>query len=255
MRKMLCTIVLIIFGLNIYAQDHHPFFDRCIEVQGVLRTKVISLQHKRDSLERIVDRFSKRSFAMSLDENALGEYLSEMSLSDIYANRAQVLEQMEYLEGSDLVRNYRVVIRMMEHLDKPYNRNTNEEDIKRFENIQVLDKHKTEFEALSVSVKDYRFVMFELGRIFRLIDRMENVSRADDVMKLLNANDELEFIYENIPYAVRILQQYVETLFGNDVRNFKEKKKELYEACPEAFPQFKSANGASSKSNFKGNIN
>ena len=130
-------------------------------------------------------------------------------------------------------------------------------DINRIENIKVLDTHKDEFKALSVSVKDYRFVMFELGRIFRLIDRMEGVSSIGDVMKRLKDDEELEYIYDNIPYATEMLDKYVINRFSTDYGGFENQKSELYNACPEAFPQFKSAGNNDSRkgTKHKGDIN
>ena len=231
-------ICMIIFGFNVYAQDKDPFFDKCIELQKILRSNKANLQNERDSLEHVVNKFSQRSFTALIDEDGLAEYLCKMSLSDIYSRRNEVVEKLEYLDGTDLAMRYKKLLKIMEHLDLPYNRDTNEEDIKGIVNLQVLDAHRDEFQALTVSVNDYRFVMFELGRVFRLIDRMSIGLSIEDVKKKLNDTEELEFIYGNIPYAVRILDYYILSRSAMDA--FENYRKELYKACPEAFPQFKS---------------
>ena len=257
MRKMMCMIVMIIFSFNIYAQEPNSFFNKCVEVQKFLRSKSKVLENQCDSLEHIVNRFSKRSFSVPLDEEGLAEYLSSMSLSEMYQQRKEVEEQMEYIGTSTLKTHYKMLIDIVGHLHACYDRNINESDINRIENIKVLDTHKDEFKALSVSVKDYRFVMFELGRIFLLIDRMEGVSSIGDVMKRLKDDEELEYIYDNIPYATEMLDKYVINRFSTEYGNFEDQKRELYNACPEAFPQFRSAGSNDSRkgTKSKGDIN
>lgn len=257
MRKMMCMIVMIIFNFNSYGQDLNSFFNKCVEVQKFLRSKSKVLENECDSLEHIVNRFSKRTFAAPLDEEGLTEYLGSMSLSEIYQQRTEVENQMEYIGTSTLTTHYKMLIDIMGHLHTCYDRNINETDLNRIENIKVLDAHKDEFEALAVSVKDYRFVMFELGRIFRLIDSMEGVSNVADVMKRLKDDKELEYIYDNIPYATEILDKYVINRFSTEYGNFEDQKRELYNACPEAFPQFRSAGSNDSRkgTKSKGDIN
>lgn len=253
----MCVIGMIIFSFNIYAQDPNSFFNKCLEVQKFLRSKSRVLENECDSLERIVKRFSQRSFSVPLDESGLAEYLGSMSLSEIYQQRSEVEDQMENIGDSDLTVHYKTLIGIVGHLHVCYDRKTNESDISKIENIKVLDVHKDEFEALVVSVNDYRFVMFELGRIFRLVDRMEDVNNVGDVMRKLKEAGELEYIYDNIPYVTEILDKYVVSRFSTEYVGFESQKRELYNACPEAFPQFRSTgnNDTRKGTKSKGEIN
>lgn len=83
--------------------------------------------------------------------------------------------------------------------------------------------HHTGFDALASNVKDYNFVMFELSRVFDIVDK-KNYSYST-----LLRNGETKFI-DNIPYAKKQLQDYIK--YSKQRKAIRVK---LKEACPEAF--------------------
>lgn len=247
MRKFAYIILALTFYINVSAQTNSEYIDTCIRIQQILRSKFETHEHERDSLKSIVDKFSRRKFSFQMDESSVPEYLGSMTLASIYENRNMVMEELEHLENVDLVDDYKQIIEMIGHLEVVYNRETNDKDKTSLNEITVLDVHKKEFEALSLSIKEYRYVMYELSRIFRIIDKMSNVKDADVALETLRKNGDLDYIYANMPYVHKVLREYIDVRCSKIPTNFDNRKRELYASCPEVFPQFKSEGSKSPK--------
>ena len=227
------------FSITVSAQSNSEYIDSCIKIQQLLRSISATHEHERDSLKALVDKFSRRKFSVRMDEASVQQYLGTMTLSSLYENREEVMEQIADLENIDIVEDYKAIIEMIGHLEVAYNRDTNDKDKNSLNEITVLEVHKKEFEALSVSIKEYRFVMYELSRVFRIIDKMTNVKDHEAALEALRKNGDLDYIYANMTYAHKVLKEYLDFRFSKIPTDFDTQKNELYNACPEAFPQFK----------------
>lgn len=133
---------------------------------------------------------------------------------------------------SDHVDAYLKVLDMAASLDNIYDGTKNKkyrEDIAYIKNKKLLyPKHHKGFDILASNVKDYNFVMFELSRVFDIVDKNEK-NRKKCTYANLHDSGETKFI-DNIPYAKRQLKDYL-----NDSKQRKAIRVKLKEACPEAF--------------------
>ena len=68
---------------------------------------------------------------------------------------------------------------------------------------------------------------------------MTNVKDHEAALEALRKNGDLDYIYANMPYAHKVLKEYLDVRFSKIPTDFDTQKNELYNACPEAFPQFK----------------
>lgn len=233
MRKILLIIGVMAFGMSSYAQDGNTYS----QIIRLLNDEVDSLKHEYESLKDTIDRFSQRSFSIIQDEHSLERYLETMTLSEIYDNREDVFSKIRHVYDSQLAKDYRLVIGLISHLNQVYDRDSNEADKKILTQIRLLEVHRNaEFKAISTAIKDYRFAMFELARVFRLIDKMDKDGNPDSLYDKLRKDGQLIYIYDHMTYAIDVLKDYISYHFQEEDMPFR-KMKELCRACPEAFPE------------------
>jgi hypothetical protein len=80
------------------------------------------------------------------------------------------------------------------------------------------------FEELLTQIKDYRFTMFELVRVFDLVDeKSKNGMEGTEISSSLRADEETEFI-DKIPYTKDLLDKYIESdrRGRKEIREFEE---------------------------------
>lgn len=233
MRKILYVIGVIAFSLSAYAQEGNTYS----QIVRLLNEEADSLKREYESLKDTVDRFSRRSFSVIMDEPSLERYLESMTLSEIYDNREEVLSKIQHVCDLQLAKDYKIVIGLISHLNQVYDRDSNEADRKMLTQIRLLEVHRNaEFKAISTSIKGYRFAMFELARVFQLIDKMGKDGNPDSLYDKLRKEGQLKFIYDNITYATGVLRDYISYHFLDEDMPLR-KMKELCKACPEAFPE------------------
>lgn len=191
----------------------------------------LACENEKKRLDSLTTVLSQRTFRLSNPQYVEKKFLSRYgSLNDLIKDSANVRKFFKWLttkSKSDYADTYLKVLDMAASLDTIYDAKKNEAycaDIANIKNKKsVYQNHLKGFEALASNVKDYNFVMFELSRVFDVVDK-KNCSYL-----VLHKSGETKFI-DNIPYAKRQLKAYIK-----DSTKRKKIKTELKEACPEAF--------------------
>lgn len=191
----------------------------------------LACENEKKRLDSLTTVLSQRTFRLSNPQYVEEKFLSRYgSLNDLIKDSANVRKFFKWLttkSKSDYADTYLKVLDMAASLDTIYDAKKNEAycaDIANIKNKKsVYQNHLKGFDALASNVKDYNFVMFELSRVFDVVDK-KNCSYL-----VLHKSGETKFI-DNIPYAKRQLKAYIK-----DSTKRKKIKTELKEACPEAF--------------------
>lgn len=244
MEKCLYTIILLLCCSFSFAQDKklEKNINKAIETNDAileaLKLQLSELKEEYNVLNDSVTRYSKRSFSPEITEDRLEKYLGSLSLKDIYSNKGEVRKMLSCAKETSLTKTYLLILNMQESLNTIYDKSSNTDYGKLLDNMKPLNIHQDEFNSLSAAIQDYRFVMFELARVFKLVDKMEYEGNAKSIYAKLEESNETEFINDNIPYAVEVLKMYIDNHLTGGSEAFEKTKRDLYNACPEAFSEF-----------------
>lgn len=192
----------------------------------------LACEKEKKHLDSLTTELSLRTFRLSNPQYVEEKFLSHYgNLNNLIADSANVRNFFKWLtmkSKSDYADTYLKVLDMAASLDTIYDAKKNEgycKDIANIKNKKMLfQDHRKGFETLASNVKDYNFVMFELSRVFDIVDNKKECS-----YKALKNSGETKFI-DNIPYAKKQLQDYIDVSEQRKAIRVK-----LKEACPEAF--------------------
>lgn len=240
--------ILIIFALvctiNVFGQNRRvgKSIEKAIEANEViiddLKDTVAVLNSQYSKLDSIIQGISTRQFPRTLSEGELQKELAKLTIKGIWMNENNVHAKLKLAQNTETAKCYIQIIEIYESLNHPYNEDVNEKYIKLLDTADVkwMPIHGDNIKILSSSVKDYRFVMFELARVFKIIDRLEGKPEA--IKNRLKESDELEFITDNMPYAYRCVERYINLRAIQNNEKKKELLEELKQSCPDAFSDF-----------------
>ena len=192
-------------------------------------TQMENLENEKNCQDALIKKISERTFHLANAQEIEKKFLSHYAdLNILIADSVNVRDFFKWLtteSKSDHVDAYLKVLDMAASLDTIYDAKKNEGYCAGINGMKgkLYKLHHTGFDALASNVKDYNFVMFELSRVFDIVDK-KNYSYPT-----LHKNGETKFI-DNIPYAKRQLKDYI-----NDSKQRKAIRVKLKEACPEAF--------------------
>lgn len=190
-------------------------------------TQMENLENEKNCQDALIKKISERTFHLANAQEIEKKFLSHYEkLNDLIADSVNVRKFLKWLpKKSDHADAYLKVLDMAASLDTIYDAKKNEGYCAGINGMKgkLYKLHHTGFDALASNVKDYNFVMFELSRVFDIVDK-KNYSYPT-----LHKNGETKFI-DNIPYAKRQLKDYI-----NDSKQRKAIRVKLKEACPEAF--------------------
>ena len=190
-------------------------------------TQMENLENEKNCQDALIKKISERTFHLANAQEIEKKFLSHYEkLNDLIADSVNVRKFLKWLpKKSDHADAYLKVLDMAASLDTIYDAKKNEGYCAGINGMKgkLYKLHHTGFDALASNVKDYNFVMFELSRVFDIVDK-KNYSYPT-----LHKNGETKFI-DNIPYAKRQLNDYI-----NDSKQRKAIRVKLKEACPEAF--------------------
>ena len=190
-------------------------------------TQMENLENEKNCQDALIKKISERTFHLANAQEIEKKFLSHYEkLNDLIADSVNVRKFLKWLpKKSDHADAYLKVHDMAASLDTIYDAKKNEGYCAGINGMKgkLYKLHHTGFDALASNVKDYNFVMFELSRVFDIVDK-KNYSYPT-----LHKNGETKFI-DNIPYAKRQLKDYI-----NDSKQRKAIRVKLKEACPEAF--------------------
>ena len=229
--KFLITLVFFMFTMSVQAQMKKKQYnlkkdslEKCIVKK---LTQMENLENEKNCQDALIKKISERTFHVANAQEIEKKFLSHYEkLNDLIADSVNVRKFLKWLpKKSDHADAYLKVLDMAASLDTIYDAKKNEGYCAGINGMKgkLYKLHHTGFDALASNVKDYNFVMFELSRVFDIVDK-KNYSYPT-----LHKNGETKFI-DNIPYAKRQLKDYI-----NDSKQRKAIRVKLKEACPEAF--------------------
>ena len=234
-NKFWVTLVFLMVTMGVQAQMTKSQYknEKKLLVKFIAEKQNDSLacENEKKRLDSLTTELSQRTFRLTNPKYVEEKFLSHYAdLNILIADSVNVRDFFKWLtteSKSDHVDAYLKVLDMAASLDNIYDGTKNKkyrEDIAYIKNKKLLyPKHHKGFDILASNVKDYNFVMFELSRVFDIVDK-KNYSYPT-----LHKNGETKFI-DNIPYAKRQLKDYI-----NDSKQRKAIRVKLKEACPEAF--------------------
>lgn len=190
-------------------------------------TQMENLENEKNCQDALIKKISERTFHLANAQEIEKKFLSHYEkLNDLIADSVNVRKFLNWLPNkTEYACAYSKVLDMAASLDTIYDVKKNEGYCAGINGMKgkLYKLHHTGFDALASNVKDYNFVMFELSRVFDIVDK-KNYSYPT-----LHKNGETKFI-DNIPYAKRQLKNYIK--YSEQRKAIKGK---LTEACPEAF--------------------
>lgn len=190
-------------------------------------TQMENLENEKNCQDALIKKISERTFHLANAQEIEKKFLSHYEkLNDLIADSVNVRKFLNWLPSkTEYACAYSKVLNMAASLDTIYDAKKNEGYCAGINGMKgkLYKLHHTGFDALASNVKDYNFVMFELSRVFDIVDK-KNYSYPT-----LHKNGETKFI-DNIPYAKRQLKNYIK--YSEQRKAIKGK---LTEACPEAF--------------------
>lgn len=239
-NKFWVTLVFLMVTMGVQAQMTKSQYknEKKLLVKFIAEKQNDSLacENKKKRLDSLTTELSQRTFRLTNPKYVEEKFLSHYEdLNILIADSANVRDFFKWLtteSKSDHVDAYLKVLDMAASLDNIYDGTKNKkyrEDITYIKNKKLLyPKHHKGFDILASNVKDYNFVMFELSRVFDIVDKNEK-NRKKCTYANLHDSGETKFI-DNVPYAKRQLKDYI-----NDSKQRKAIRVKLKEACPEAF--------------------
>lgn len=229
--KFLITLVFFMFTMSVQAQMKKKQYnlkkdslEKCIVKK---LTQMENLENEKNCQDALIKKISERTFHLANAQEIEKKFLSHYEkLNDLIADSVNVRKFLKWLPSkTEYAYAYSKVLDMAASLDTIYDAKKNEGYCAGINGMKgkLYKLHHTGFDALASNVKDYNFVMFELSRVFDIVDK-KNYSYST-----LLRNGETKFI-DNIPYATRQLQDYIK--YSKQRKAIKVK---LKKACPEAF--------------------
>lgn len=209
-------------------------------VLGSLDADIQQLQNSIDEIQKKIDLIRNRGKKQSeptISAMQLNDYLTRFqTLSSLLRAETKdnsVSEMLNKAERSDIVDTYKLIIELNNSLSNIYDANINKALLERAENMsEPLRKHQREVEPLISKVKNYKFVMFDLGDLLSEIKEYELTEDAETAARNLAQEYDVKRVLD-YNFTNEILIKFISGELTED------EKHALYEACPSAFPIFK----------------
>lgn len=238
MNKILILLIAVSCSLGMNAQSKKDL-EKAI---ASLKNQKAELNAQYQALQSSNARIENRKFVTESPEQSLRnrlafyEDIKDMAESNIFR------EKPEY-QNVSFAKSYISLIRMYNSLGKSggYRQDENEafkselDTIKaRVMSMKHQDTFIQSFDDLDNCIRNYRFAMFELARIFVLVKEKEKEGlETASIYNSLKEDEETDFV-DKIPYTQIALQTYCAR---PDKRS--EILSELKASCAEAFENFK----------------
>lgn len=239
MNKILILLFAILCSLCMNAQNKSDF-EKAIKNYN---TQIPQLEKKYESIKANNARISKRSFVTETPDQSLRRRLAyytnikEMADGDIFRKKP------EY-QNVSFAKSYISLIRMYNSLKTGgYNQEENEAfknelDAIKKDILSMDPKHQDSFiqsfDDLDNCIRNYRFAMFELARIFVLVKEKEKEGlETASIYNSLKEDEETDFV-DKIPYTKNQLVNYI----NGDDRHRSLMMQRLKASCAEAFKNF-----------------
>lgn len=239
MNRILILLVAISCSLGMNAQSKRDL-EKAIKKSTKQKAELVA---KYQALKSSNARIENRKFITESPELSLRKRLAFYKDIKEMADR-NIFEKMPEYQKLPFAKNYISLIRMYNSLGKNggYRQEENEAFKSELDAIKVhvlsMDpKHKDSFiqsfDDLDNCIRNYRFAMFELARIFVLVEEKEKEGlETASIYNSLKEDEETDFV-DKIPYTKNQLINYI----NGDNRS--QMLQRLKASCAEAFKNFK----------------
>ena len=245
-NPILLLMVMFCLGVTSYAQNNSKFqkkLDAAIDANKVLIDTLKSRKAQLETQKKRMKDVTTLPVRKCNGEDFLKEYLGKYeSLTKEMLADEKLKSVLVSFPKSPFAKAYLKIIEMNESLQTVYDKSKNNEYKKFIENSPndslLLEKHLIGFKELASNIQDYRFVVFELARVFKIIDGM-NGAKGDIIRSNLKEKEETEYI-DKIDYAQKAINAYINAKgdINNSIAAIRAKiKEEWSKACPEAFSE------------------
>lgn len=244
-NSILLLMAMFCFGMTSYAQNNSRFqkkLDAAIDANKVLidtlRSREAQLKIQKNGMKDVATLPVRKCNGDDFLKEYLGKY--ESLTKDMLVDE-RLKSVLVSFPKSPIAKVYLKIIEMNESLQAVYDKPKNDEYKKIIENSEndslLLEQHLTGFKDLASNIQDYRFVVFELARVFKIIDGMNGAK--GDIRSKLKEKEETEYI-DKIDYAQKTIDAYINAKgdINNSIAAIRAKiKEEWSKACPEAFSE------------------
>ena len=233
MKQIILVLIACLLCSNIDAQDKKLQK----QIDGLKKQKT-ELETELNSINTKIALIENRSFSRETPSQLLKRRLS--SYRDVEELSKKMPRNLD--RNAPIVDSYYYIIEMYESVmagddKKPiwgnethgYDKVKNDfykNNIEAFRHqvmtVEPQQSFVQSFEKLATQIKDYRFTMFELVRIFDLVDEKTKKMDVDGIYSSLRADEETEFV-DKIPFTKSLLQEYIEAdeILRNKIRERK----------------------------------
>lgn len=247
MKRIFILWVAVSCALGMNAQSKKEM-EKAVESSKKKKTE---MEARYQALRSLNARIATREFSTETPEDYLRRRL--VSYPDVKSMaKDNIFKKEPKYKDLPIAKGYISLIEMYKSLgvNGGYSKEQNEEFKKELdaikeqvENMNHKDSFLQSFDDLAKGIRDYRFAMFELPRVFALVKEMEKKGRSDIYLSL--QKDAETDIIDQIPYTQKVLKNYIEygannkgDLTGGGNRR-SELIKKLRSSCAEAFENFK----------------
>ena len=202
----------------------------CVSSSVSAQSKVIKKLKAREStlkvdsanLSAAIATIENRSFTQASPEELLMQRLSEYESIEALAKDGELIRLLKgKYRHMKISHTYLIIINMYNSLqvNGGYMKSQNDQYVNNSENIrsqitQINPAHSQGFldcfDSMISKIKDFRYAMFELKRVFALVDEKEETSTDRAKIKSsLKEDDETEII-DKIPFTKKLLSDYID---------------------------------------------
>ena len=244
MKKNIITfVILILFSINSFAQspkvikDAYKNLDKYEILKDSLAAKCKALETKLIVLNNAIKELSKRDSISNnkKKDELIAEIKGIKSLEEFHQNNEWLKNELDKYSKEEWATAYIKMLDMNESLFEGYS-DENEKYVKQLNVVQngLFSVHKGLFSQLSDGIKDYKFIMSELIRVFDLVDatyQQNNRISYQALFQKLDDDHETDYIKE-VDWSNRKLMEYIKAkVRGRDTQYI---RKDIIDRCPEA---------------------
>lgn len=227
MKRIIIAVLLCLSYSMAFAQSDKQKRRDIKDKQEIIKryeTECKELANELNTIDSLIAIIKDRTFAPETPEERIKKRLICFDNIQSLANDEKF--QGEWSVGSQLTNPYELVIKMYKttesitetgiNRNKGYNKEENDKYVallddlrKKLLDLNHKDSFMKSFDQLASQIQDYRFVMYELLRVFDLVD--EKAKEVKDKAKIrfeLKAENETEDI-DKIPFAKGLLETYI----------------------------------------------
>lgn len=246
MKRIIIILVVLscTLGMNAQTETSRNQLEQLKKAKEQVEQHKKKVQDLEDEYHHLLDTLAEvqnRHFVQKTPEQSLKEWLAKYeSIKDLADHN--IFATKPNLRELDISKTYLSLIEMYNSLGEKggYDHDQNESFKSELENIteQLDPNHKDSFKEsvndLKSCIKNYRFTLFELARIFAVVKEKEKSGLSgEDIYKSLQADDETYFV-DLIPYTKKMLSDYIK---GNQ-SDRAEIIRTLKASCSEAFKKY-----------------